>query len=404
MRTFTNFTHHHVAKSVLRSLLLQSNATSNSIFASNGATSRSLHTNIKGSSGFPKLETPCRSLALRGSARKRHCMQQISIRRNFITCIHRTLKLEKFSSLPKRQRQLRHSLEPPNSKPSTHEMSLVEPTRPGDLITGQEIADPKKSEKSNKRAPLTHFLAFPLYTPDSAHQLEASLGRFKGAVSRPDIQHENDEHGPDPERQNEGKTETKALGKDGASDVNHDPTTSQAANPHQSNNASSTDASNTPFPSTQSSTLSPQIPRRTLRPASTLHFTLGVMSLPTSSLLQSATSLLESLSLPRSTVLSSPPIIDLISLSPLPPNAPARCTALYISPSPLVPLQTLGTAIRDRFIDAGLIVAEPKRKELLLHATVMNTIYASGGRRGKSTGQQKGDGKKGGSRRRGRGE
>lgn len=325
-------------------------------------------------------------------------MQEICTRKVPITCVHSISRLETFASLSESQRQLRHLLESPSRTLSSHGMSLAEPKRPEDSIAGQETAGSKKSGKSNKRAPLTHFLAFPLYTPESKPQLEASLARFRDAVTtRPDNQDEKEEQDVDPEKRAKGGTETQALGKEGAERaLDHDPDASQATNPLQSNLAAPGNITTGSPPPTASSNRPPLIPPRALRPASTLHFTLGVMSLATPFLLRSAISLLESLSLSLPLPASSPPIIDLTSLSPLPPNAPARCTALYISPSPLSPLQTLGTAIRDRFIDAGLVVAEPKRRELLLHATVMNTIYASDGRRGKGTCQQEGDGKGGG--------
>ncbi|EDN94519.1 predicted protein [Sclerotinia sclerotiorum 1980 UF-70] len=62
-------------------------------------------------------------------------------------------------------------------------------------------------------------------------------------------------------------------------------------------------------------------------------------------------------------------------------HTPSSTCILYTSPlDPEKHLQIFCEAVRERFVDAGFVVAEKKReRDLLLHATIMNTIYVPRG-------------------------
>lgn len=120
------------------------------------------------------------------------------------------------------------------------------------------------------------------------------------------------------------------------------------------------------------------IPLGALRPPGTLHFTLGVIHLPTAEALQRASALLDGLDLdailhgaaattapaaeahgtavPSATSVS-PPSISLTGLGALP--RPRTATVLYALPSdPSGVLYPFATAVRGRFVEAGLMKQE----------------------------------------------
>ncbi|KAM0286063.1 hypothetical protein ACHAQH_001071 [Verticillium albo-atrum] len=75
----------------------------------------------------------------------------------------------------------------------------------------------------------------------------------------------------------------------------------------------------------------------------------------------------------------SPPSLSL-TLRGLHSMQPAKqASVLYAAPEdPLGTLQTFCERLRDSFIDTGFMAKE--ERPLLLHATMINTIYAKGGR------------------------
>jgi len=197
------------------------------------------------------------------------------------------------------------------------------------------------------RPPLTHFLCIPLVTPASRPQLTASLATFGADVTSP-------------------------------------------------------------------SGLA--LPAAAVRPVGTLHLTLGVMSFPGDEGLDRALALLRSLK-PRDLWASArstgpaagaggagkapdtgrpaagPPAEELrITLRGLRAMQPAsRASVLYAPPEDrLGALQRFCEALRAAFQEAGLMVRE--ERPLLLHATVLNTVYARGGARGGRGGGRGGGG------------
>ncbi|RAL03996.1 uncharacterized protein BO80DRAFT_348410 [Aspergillus ibericus CBS 121593] len=196
--------------------------------------------------------------------------------------------------------------------------------------------------KKEKRPPLTHFLCLPLINTTSLPQLESSLAAFKASIpSLPP---------PDPSHHHPLK----------------------------------------PLPPPQ-----PLIPPSAHRPVGTLHLTLGVMSLPTPERLTEALDFLQTLDLismlrdsSPSTISTTTPnetpdptpeplLISLKSLHALPRGKAA--TVLHASPvDPTSRLYPFCVKLRDAFLEAGFLVPEAKKRKLLLHATVVNTIYVKG--------------------------
>lgn len=204
---------------------------------------------------------------------------------------------------------------------------------------------------------LTHFLCLPLITPTSRPQLQASLSKFKDTVTT---------------------SKTREL-PDG-------------------------------------------IPEKAIRPLGTLHLTLGVMSLLTPERVDSALKLLKELDL--SILLSGVDAgidtesevvrsklekeavkvedcsrdkrigITLTGLESM--HLPSSTSILYVSPaSPKSPwpttssvrLHAFALALRNIFSAAGLLV--PDTRPLILHATIVNTVYVpsvrkTGGGHGKN--------------------
>lgn len=137
------------------------------------------------------------------------------------------------------------------------------------------------------------------------------------------------------------------------------------------------------------------LPSAALRPVGTLHLTLGMLSLGDGDRLEQALQRLQSLK-KESNLVEKPISMALRGLHAMQP--PARATVLYASPvdestGQLAvaggPLLSLCERVRATFAD--LLV--PDERPLLLHATIVNTVYANerqggGGGRETQSGQQ----------------
>lgn len=140
------------------------------------------------------------------------------------------------------------------------------------------------------------------------------------------------------------------------------------------------------------------LPQDAVRPVGTLHLTLGMMSFPQDEGLDKAVEMLKSLQ-PRQILagLKKPVMPELtgedtaVSNAEEPPQIlitlkglhcmqkPEKTSVLYAPPSdPGGILQTFAESIKRAFKDAGLLA--PDNRPLLLHATVVNTIYVKGNR------------------------
>ncbi|KAF5875156.1 uncharacterized protein Bfra_003609 [Botrytis fragariae] len=97
------------------------------------------------------------------------------------------------------------------------------------------------------------------------------------------------------------------------------------------------------------------------------------------------------------------PKITLTSLHPM--HQPWSTSILYTSPrDPHSHLQTFCQSLKDTFTTAGFMLPEEKGRSLLLHATIVNTIYVRGARQDSGTGTRgTGTGNARGNRGRGRG-
>jgi activating signal cointegrator complex subunit 1 len=214
-----------------------------------------------------------------------------------------------------------------------------------------------KRPPSQKKPPLTHFLCLPLVTASSKPQLETSIETFRNHVS-PDQQ---------PEKQ-------------------------IAPNqPDQSNAATI------------------RIHPKAIRPVGVLHCTLGVMSLDTKEKLEKGLEVLEGLDVKKlfadasaaaassgtlvesSTTTrltgtpttesknpASPLQINLIGLASM--HDPQNTSILYIDPSDATQrLYPFCLALQKIFKEEGVLL--PDDRDLRLHATIVNTIYAKGRKR-----------------------
>ncbi|CAK7202265.1 hypothetical protein SEUCBS139899_004987 [Sporothrix eucalyptigena] len=209
--------------------------------------------------------------------------------------------------------------------------------------------------KPPPRPQLTHFLCIPLATTASRPQLADSLATFHADVSVMSVSM----------------------------------TSGGSGGPSSANNINAT-------------TRRGQLPPTALRPVGTLHLTLGVLSLGDSDRLQQAIQRLQALGNEvkeekKAKAEKKPISMALRGLHSMQP--PARATVLYASPvdestSQLAaaggPLLTLCERVRTVFAD--LMV--PDERPLLLHATIVNTVYTKGGRGGRGGGR----GGRGGSR------
>lgn len=129
-----------------------------------------------------------------------------------------------------------------------------------------------------------------------------------------------------------------------------------------------------------------------IRPLGTMHLTLGVMALPDDSSLDRAKDLLRSIKLKEQLrearggggggEVDAPLRITLRGLHAL--HDPAKTTVVYAPPEDDArgTLYKFCSAVRGVFEREGL-VKEEKDRPLLLHATVVNTIYVPGQRKGK---------------------
>jgi activating signal cointegrator complex subunit 1 len=153
------------------------------------------------------------------------------------------------------------------------------------------------------------------------------------------------------------------------------------------------------------------IPEKAIRPLGTLHLTLGVMSLLTPERIEGALALLHSLDIPS--LLSVPSTASALATSaketgpaaaatPQPlkitlrglksMHPPSKTSVLYSSPvDPDGRLYTFCSSLRAAFSD----FLAPDDRPLLLHATIVNTVYvpgvreSSGGQAGAGHGKQK---------------
>lgn len=151
------------------------------------------------------------------------------------------------------------------------------------------------------------------------------------------------------------------------------------------------------------------VPRKAIRPIGTIHLTLGVLHLENEALVERAKRWLEdevdvegllrrvgeaerarrdkdvSLgdAVPDFAPLA-PLIVDLRSLHPLQGQPAHSAAILYLSPhDPTDRLQAFAQSLRDAAVNCGIMRQEsnPKRRRVLLHATVVNARYSSAGPR-----------------------
>ncbi|EPE27299.1 hypothetical protein GLAREA_03214 [Glarea lozoyensis ATCC 20868] len=177
-------------------------------------------------------------------------------------------------------------------------------------------------------ARLTHFLMIPLITPTSRPQLRSSLTAFREKVT----------------------------------------TTRTSENPDG-------------------------IPEKAIRPLGSLHLTLGVMSLVTPELIQSALEILQRLDLKGILLKSGATQHQDDESKDLEPQKqtpgltitlqgiesmhdPSSTSVLFAPPIPSPQLTTFCQSLKQVFIDAKLMVEDTR--PLLLHATILNTIYVPG--------------------------
>lgn len=224
------------------------------------------------------------------------------------------------------------------------------------------------------RPPLTHFLAIPLYNKSSITALTASISEFiKETTST-----------------GENKADASSSATDGPTKSPGDEISGAIKNSNYQGNTES-------HGSMASSRPPMLLPPGAIRPPSTLHLTLGVMSLTEPDLLETAVSMLKAMDMKEVLEGSMPPAsgqgnaatetanepikVELQGLVPM--QDASASTVLYAAPHDnsgrlLGFCQTL----RSKFTEERLLV--PDKRELKLHATVVNTIYAKGQRRGKN--------------------
>ncbi|MCJ1389615.1 hypothetical protein MMC18_002472 [Xylographa bjoerkii] len=153
---------------------------------------------------------------------------------------------------------------------------------------------------------------------------------------------------------------------------------------------------------------SPQLSEKAIRPLGTLHLTLGVMSLQSRERVDAAIAFLQSLDMhgllknaaelaikntsnrtesilggthlinattdiPQAEKIAPPLTISLTGLHSM--HSPSSTSILYASPQePSGRLQHFCLALQTAFTEAGFLI--PETRPLLLHATIVNTIYA----------------------------
>ncbi|KAL8793573.1 MAG: hypothetical protein Q9195_003836 [Heterodermia aff. obscurata] len=176
-----------------------------------------------------------------------------------------------------------------------------------------------------------------------------------------------------------------------------------------------------------------EVPPKAIRPMGTIHLTLGVMQLTTEEQVEAASNFLRSLDLPqmlksvpqrefvhpnitepsdnsstnhvssntgakpsvKEAAISeaagsdeSPPPLK-VSMSGLESmHTPSKTSILYTSPKDSTSrLYAFASSLRDAFLSVDLLV--PEKRPLLLHATIVNTLYAKTKGRAKGTGHGK---------------
>ncbi|POS78882.1 hypothetical protein DHEL01_v202728 [Diaporthe helianthi] len=185
------------------------------------------------------------------------------------------------------------------------------------------------SPHKSKAPPLTHFLCIPLVSTTSRPQLSRSIASFRDDVTRP-----------------------KALG-------------------------------------------GFELPSDAVRPVGTLHLTLGMMSFPEDEGLDKAVELLKSLNLRDVMSTVKPPVMpgssgEGISKEPPHPHITLKglhtfhqvdkATVLFAPPADQTGvLHGFSEKIKALFKEANLLA--PDDRPLLLHATIVNTIYVKGNRK-----------------------
>ncbi|KAI0453181.1 kinase A anchor protein [Xylaria acuta] len=134
------------------------------------------------------------------------------------------------------------------------------------------------------------------------------------------------------------------------------------------------------------------VPDEAIRPVGTLHLTLGVMSFPRNEGLEKAIALLKTL-IPQqmlSDIAASAPSkqgvearghplsVTLKSLRTIRSQSAAKASMLYAPPLDKDGVLTkFCEKLRSTFREAGLMIEDSR--PLLLHATILNTIYVKGG-------------------------
>jgi activating signal cointegrator complex subunit 1 len=185
------------------------------------------------------------------------------------------------------------------------------------------------SSHKSKAPALTHFLCIPLVTTTSRPQLSRTIASFRDDVTRP-----------------------KALG-------------------------------------------GFELPLDAVRPVGTLHLTLGMMSFPKDEGLDKAAELLKSLKLREIMSTIKPPVMPGSSTEEMAKDQPRpqitlkglhtfqkadKATVLFAAPTDQTGLlHGFSEKIKALFKDAGLL--SPDDRPLLLHATIVNTIYVKGNRK-----------------------
>lgn len=141
----------------------------------------------------------------------------------------------------------------------------------------------------------------------------------------------------------------------------------------------------------------PSIPTDAIRDVKTIHLTIGVMSLHSKEQLDKAVEALQSLHSLRGMVLPSEPLyIRLEGLACMRGHSPSEAGVVYAVPEgdDVAKLQEYANRIYKYFVQQNLI-QEKKRNyldqsdDVLLHATLLNTVYATRkGRRNLTSGQK----------------
>ncbi|KAL2040779.1 hypothetical protein N7G274_006237 [Stereocaulon virgatum] len=129
-----------------------------------------------------------------------------------------------------------------------------------------------------------------------------------------------------------------------------------------------------------------QLPPKAIRPVGALHLTLGVMSLLTPERLDAACTMLREYditSLLRTSNDASPAPLSTVTFTGLHAmQSPTRTSSLYTAPTTsAAPLLPFCTTLRQAFTEAGFLI--PEDRQLKLHATIVNTIYAREAKSGK---------------------